>query len=234
MSKASKPQTEQEEPFGIEPGDIFCCWGTDRISRLISVKTSLGSLLRGPSGLRYAPSHVAIACPRYAPHNQQQFWVESTTLAHRKCLERQKNVRGCQVHHIPDRIRDYTGCGGHVDVYRLTPINGLTGHQVSELRQDLIGWFVRHEVGYDAASAIFSGTKLLKSMDKALPFWAPGAQSVFCSQLIAAELQALGLMNRDSPVRYNPGRLMRMLVRQGVYGRVASFRSPRDPRLDLL
>lgn len=119
-------------------------------------------------------------------------------------------------------------------MYRLTGINALTGHQVNNLRHDLLGWFVANEYEYDAASAIFSSTKILKSLDAIFPFWQQRRHSVFCSQLIAAELQSLGLMNRDNPARYNPGRLMRQLVRQGIYVRLTAFVDSSDPRLEML
>lgn len=228
------PRTRPTTDFSLLPGDIFSCFGTDRSSRFISLQTSWHSWIAGPARLRWSPSHVAIACPRYAPHNQQQYWVESCSTGHRPCLERRKAVSGCQVHHPSDRIRDYTQAGGRVDLYRLTPINRLTGHSESQMRQDLIGWFVKNEVGYDSAAAIFSGTRVVKVLEKLVQFWPSDPHAVFCSQLLAAELQSLCRMNKDNPIHYNPGRLMRLLVYQGTYSYHTTFTSPNDSRLELL
>ena len=212
-------ESSSGEEFQSRAGDIFCCWSKDAISALISVVTC--SLL-APAGLRVGPSHVAIACP-LKESNDPNVWFESTSLCQRPCLVRGRRVSGCQVHPIADRAADYLRSGGAVEVYRLTPINVLTHEAALDLARDL-RWFVDAEFEYDAASAVFSGTRILKSIDFVLPFWRARRSSVFCSQMIAAELQAEGLMNRDQPQRYSPGRLMRQLVRQGVYFRSDSLR----------
>jgi hypothetical protein len=207
------------QKFHAEPGDIFACFGADSVSRLISWQTAIPW---APSALRFGPSHVAIASQLDAIRGAELVWIESTTLTRRRCLFRGESVHGCQVHQIADRVSDYVNAGGRVDVYRLTPINRLTAGNVRELAQDL-EWYVREAYGYDAASALFSGTKLIRAVDKVFSFWTPAPHSVFCSQLLAAELQALGLMNRDNPQRFHPGRLVRQLVRQGTYSRVWRF-----------
>lgn len=211
-----------DEPLTIEPGDIFACFGADAVSRFISYETSLLSFPFAPAGLRLAPSHVAIACPRYEENSGQCFWFESTTMTHRPCLEAKRRVSGVQCHRIGDRLEDYLW-EGRVDVYRLTPINALCGHAVNDMRDDLISWFIREEVSYDVASAVFSGAVLMRSIDKLTGLMVPRFESVFCSQLIAAELMSLCRMNRDNPQRYTPGRLMRTLVSQGTYSRIRSL-----------
>lgn len=192
------------------------------MSRFISVETSLLTWPIAPSGLRYSPSHVAIACPRFFPVQDRCFWFESTTMTRRKCLESKRSVSGVQCHAIGDRLKDYLMAGA-VDVYRLTPINALCGHDVNDMRSDLISWFIREAVSYDAASAVFSGATVLRSLDKLVNWLTPRMESVFCSQLIAAELMSLCRMNRDNPQRYNPGRLLRTLVQQGTYTRIRSL-----------
>lgn len=208
--------------MNIEAGDIFACWGTDAVSRLIAIETSLLTWPFAPRGLKLSPSHVAIACPRFAPNHSRCYWFESTTLAHRECLEAGRPVCGVQVHAVGDRLQDYCG-RGRVDLYRLTPINALTGQQMRDMRSDLLEWFVRKRIGYDMAGAVFSGTRVIRSIDKITGWLTPGMESVFCSQLIAAELMSLCRMNRDNPLRYNPGRLLRTLVQQGTYSRICSF-----------
>lgn len=208
--------------FGIEPGDIFACFGADPVSQLISWKTSLLSWPFAPRGLRLSPSHVAIACPRFHPFSDHCFWFESTTLTRRECLEAGRPVSGVQVHHVGDRLTDYCH-EGRVDLYRLTPMNVLSADSILELRGDLVSWFISHGVSYDMAGAVFSATRIARTFDKFTGWMIPCHESVFCSQLIAALLMGLCRMNRDNPQRYNPGRLLRTLVQQGTYSRIRTF-----------
>lgn len=221
MNRAAESFDASDE-IVIEPGDIFACYGSDFVSRFISVETSLLTWPLAPRGLRLSPSHVAIACPRFTPAQDRCFWFESTTMTRRKCLEAGRPISGVQCHQIGDRLKDYL-IGGAVDLYRLTPINALCGHDVNDMRSDLISWFIREAVSYDAASAVFSGATVLRTIDKLTGLLTPRMESVFCSQLIAAELMSLCRMNRDNPQRYNPGRLLRTLVQQGTYTRIRSF-----------
>lgn len=223
MIRAADISTEMiPEPLQIQPGDIFACWAPDLLSRFISIETSLFTWPLSPKGLRLGPSHVAIACPRFPPHHSRCWWIESTTMTRHACIESGKPVSGVQVHPVHLRLQDYLETG-RVDLYRLTPINALTPDQIRDMRNDLISWFVRKGISYDAAGAVFSGTRLIRSIDKVTGFLQPRFESVFCSQLIAAELMSLCRMNRDNPVRYNPGRLLRTLVHQGTYTRVRSL-----------
>lgn len=221
MNRSAEIADASEEVV-IEPGDIFACYGSDFVSRFISLETSAFTWLTAPRGLKVSPSHVAIACPRFTPHSDRCFWFESTTLTNRRCLEAGRKVSGVQCHPIGARMKDYLR-GGRVDVYRLTPINALSGHAVNDMRADLISWFIREAVSYDAAAAVFSGATLIRSIDKLTGWMTPRMESVFCSQLIAAELMSLCRMNRDNPQRYNPGRLLRTVVQQGTYSRVMSL-----------
>jgi hypothetical protein len=204
-----------------EAGDIYACWGSDVVSRGISLETSLLSFLTGPSGLRWSPSHVAIA----AHHNSELRWYESTTMASRECLSACRRVAGAQVHSVRDRLRDYViAAAGRVDVYRLTAIDMLEFDEermLAEMMSTFVGDLIekRDPVRYDSGGAIFSGTRFVKW----LPFSRADLNSVFCSELIAAVLQRLCRMNRDNPARYNPGMLLRRLVRQGTYARLCSF-----------
>jgi hypothetical protein len=206
-----------------QAGDIFACFGVDSISRVISWQTAVPW---APAGLRRGPSHVAIASQCVDLRDRGLVWIESTSLSRRPCLVRGERVMGCQVHTIEERVSDYVEAGGRVDLYRLTPINTLGADAVRELAQDL-SWYVQQRYQYDTGSAIFSGTHLLRLADKAFSFWLPSPHSVFCSQLLAAQLQSLGLMNRDNPQRFNPGRLLRQLVAQGVYYRHSSLEGKR-------
>ncbi len=214
-----------------QPGDLFACWGRDLVSRFISLETS--SLI-GPRAMRFAPSHVAIACPRWFPkHHQELFWWESTTMTARHCLEAEKPVSGCQVHRIRERLQDYVVSGGSVQVYRLTEFDSLAAHEVTQLRA-LLGNCVgdsedpyKSPVTYDTAGALCSGTRIVRR----LTFWRNQLDTLFCSELLSAVLQRLGRMNRENPSEYNPGTLMRQLIAQGTYAMHTEFTCPEDWRL---
>jgi hypothetical protein len=205
-----------------EPGDVFACWGSDWISRGISLPTS--SLI-GPRGVRWAPSHVAIACPRWYPHHERCFWWESTSLTDRTCLESGKEVSGVQVHEISGRLHDYVNPGGRVSVYRLTKFDVLTSPEVSELRKFLGDCLAENaeteSVPYDTKGALISGTRLIRR----ITLWRNQLDTLFCSELLAAALQRLGLMCRENPSWFTPARLMRRLLIQGTYHLHTEFRS---------
>lgn len=208
--------------LNVEPGDIFACWGTDWISRGISLETSLVSWATGPNRLRWSPAHVAVASRR--PGKCGSFWFESTTLSPRECLESGESVHGVQVHRVSDRIQDYVSSGGAVEQYRLTDIDHLDAAEVVRLQtmlMDYVGNDRLEPVGYDTAGALFSGLRVLPR----LPFSRSNLDTVFCSELIAALLQRLCRMNRVNPSRFNPGHLLRQLVRQGTYGFLRRFDS---------
>lgn len=204
--------------LSFQPGDIFACWGTDSVSRLISVATSS---LRGP--IRYAPSHVAMACPWQRDHPASCHWYESTTLTGRHCLSALRQVSGAQVHEVRDRIADYVARGGCVRVFRLTPIDALDPEDVCHLRAmlgEFLGSGADSPIGYDSAGAVLSGTRVMKR----LTIWHNNLDKLFCSELIAAVLQRLCRMNRRDPAWFNPGRLLRELMRQGSYYHADTFR----------
>ena len=121
-----------------------------------------------------------------------------------------------QVHHADLRIHDYISIGGAVAQYRLTEIDRLNPDEAATLTRILMAQVGNHDspaVGYDTAGAAFSGLRILPR----LPLSRANLDTVFCSELIAAVLQRLCRMNRNNPARYNPGLLMRQLVRQGTY-----------------
>lgn len=207
-------------PHSLLPGDIAACYGVDWTSRLISAGTSS---LVGPHELCWPPSHVAICCR----NDDETIWVESTSLCHRACLFRRMPVSGVQAHRPYDRIADYVRSGGRVDLYRLTEINRFSKSESCLLSRLLIDHFIKKHIRYDMSGAVLSGTRAFQ-----LTRLFPGAdlQRLFCSELIAAVLMRLGRMNHANPTRFNPGRLLRHLVRTGKYHRAGSFeRSPACP-----
>lgn len=189
------------------PGDIAACYGADWTSRLISWGTASQF---APQRLRIGPSHVALLCE----HAGGMTWVESTTLCPSPCLIRGTPVSGAQAHRPRDRVQDYLEHGGHVDLYRLTPINRLEQAESQLLSRMLIDHFVMRNSRYDLEGAILSGTRAFQ-----LTRLFPGAnlEELFCSELVAAVMMRLNRLNHSNPTRFNPARLLRQLVRSGKY-----------------
>lgn len=195
--------------------DLLACYGSSWTGRMISFGTA--SLL-APQRLRLGPSHIAIICR----HHGSPVWVESTTLSPHPCVILNRPVNGVQAHLPELRIQDYTQAGGHVDLYRLSPIDHLGDEESKLLSRILIQHFIGKEVTYDMGGALLSGTRLFKRT-RLLP--SADMNELFCSELVAAVLMRLNRMNRDNPTRYNPACLLRQLVREGTFQFEREFRS---------
>lgn len=202
----------------FEPLDIVACYGTDPTSRAISWLTASPF---GPRRLRRGPSHVAVIC------HVDGFpsWIESTTFCRHRCLVRGTRVAGCQVHPAELRIQDYVSSGGHVDLYRLSPVDKLSSAESLLLSRILIRHFVGRSVTYDVGGALLSGTRLFRHT-RLLP--SADLNQLFCSELAAKVLMRLGRLNRDNPTKYNPSTLLRQLVREGTmqFERTFSSKEP--------
>lgn len=199
----------------FEPLDIAACYGTDPTSRAISWLTASPF---SPRRLRRGPSHVAVIC------HVDGFpsWIESTTFCRHRCLVRGTRVTGCQVHPAELRIQDYVSSGGHVDLYRLSPVDRLSSSEAQLLSRILIRHFVGRSVTYDMGGALLSGTRVFKHT-RLLP--SADLNQLFCSELAAKVLMRLGRLNRDNPTKYNPSTLLRQLVHEGTMQFERSFSS---------
>ena len=192
--------------FEFQPLDIAACYGSGLTARAISYGTA--SLL-APKHLRIGPSHVAVLCEFHG----RMVWVESTTLCPHPCVILNRQVSGCQAHLPEIRIHDYVTADGHVDLYRLTPIDRLSQPESQLLTRILVRHFIGRQVTYDVGGALLSGTRLFKRT-RLLP--KADLNELFCSELAAKVLMRLGRLNRSNPTRYNPACLLRELVRQGT------------------
>ncbi len=187
--------------------DLLACYSPSWTGRVISYGTA--SLL-APQRLRIGPSHIAVICQfRGSP-----VWVESTTLSPHPCVILRRPVNGVQAHLPQLRIQDYVSEGGHVDLYRLSPIDRLGSEESLLLSRILIQHFIGKEITYDMGGALLSGTRFFKRT-RLLP--RADMNELFCSELVAAVLMRLNRMNRDNPTRYNPACLLRQLVREGTF-----------------
>jgi hypothetical protein len=205
--------------------DIVACWGTDRVSRLISAGTS--SLLGRP---RWSPSHVAILA-RLNPYLPAKMaWFESTTLCPHECLLQQRVTSGMQVHWPEERIRDYCSQGGRVELYRLSPCWQLCTSEEKLLSRILTDHMVLRGVHYDMAGAILSGTRIMSRVGL-LP--AAAKEHVFCSAVAYFCGARFGRLPVNNPAAWNPGRFLRYALWTGVWRHERRLSIDDLPRLRL-
>lgn len=181
-------------------GDIIAFYGQDWRSRIIEAVTA-------------GPSHVGIVCewPMPATHGGYEIelvLIEATTMCERPCLIQGQRVNGVQAQWPRDRIADYDG---HAKLFRLQEHRRLNEAKLDDLT-DVASLFIGKP--YDYRGALWSGTKILKYLP-GLPYSDLG--SMFCSEMIATCLQTLGLLCVTNAGRFDPGSLVRTLVKSGVY-----------------
>lgn len=201
---------EATSTCAIAPGDLAACYGPDPIGRVISYATaSLVPPMLGPSHVAFITDHC---------QHGRRIWVESTTVCPRPCIVNGTYHAGAQAHDPLDRIRDYVEAGGRVDMYQPTDLRDFTLHELNRIREILLDQFVANQIRYDLRGAMISGTRILRFL--------PGddVERLFCSELIAAMLAALGRLNNGVAGRYSPHRLIKELVRTGVYQFSHSYR----------
>lgn len=193
-------------PDDWKPGDLLACYGEDGLSKAISWGT--GSLTQRPF---LGPSHVAmiVAHPGLGP-----VWFESTSLSKQACLFRKASVAGVQVHCPIERVCEYTLNHGAVDIYRLSPLDQLTEEESRLLTELVFHELLPKEARYDPRGALRSGTRLWQ-LSRLFPN--ADMQSLFCSEIVAKLLMRLNRLAHDNPSRYNPGRVLRELLRCGIY-----------------
>lgn len=198
-----------------QSGDILAFHGTDVLSRAIKLKTSYPLDLWSCFD---APSHVGIVI--WSEETNRYVLAESTTLCKHSCLFRKQLVSGAQAHLPQERIDDYRTRGGKVDHFRLVGINQLGGQELLKLQHYLIDYFVRRGVTYDYKGAAISGT-LLATCRR----WLPKAdlESLFCSEMIAAVLMRIGMLNNDNPTFFSPGRLIKRLTKLGKIRKIRTI-----------
>jgi hypothetical protein len=190
-------------------GDILACFGTGW-ARAISLRTSS---LTGPRRLRFGPSHVGIIL------GDSRKLVEATSLCDEPCDFAGRRVSGVQLHDPMRRVEQYTAAGGRVDVYRLSHFWRF-GFGESVDAWELCRELLQAGTVYDFLGAGLSGTRFFQ-LSRLFP--AADLSTVFCSELVAALLMRLGRLPIGNATRFNPGRLMRALVKSGVYRFHRSF-----------
>jgi len=207
---------------GYEPqaGDVVACWGRDFASLWISFWTSILFWPFAPRGLRWSPSHVAIIADGFQ-ERPELLWYESTTMCAHHCLFDGRPRSGVQVHRIATRVDDYKQAGGRVEVYRLTPGHRLSRRKRQQLRDFLVE-YLENDTQYDMRGALGSGLQIFYRLPVTRLILAAVCRGadLFCSDLVARLQMRLELLKefRDTD-EINPGGLMRLNVREGLYQR---------------
>lgn len=89
-----------------------------------------------------------------------------------------------------------------------------------ELSRLLINDLVCHEIDYDTRGALLSRSHILQHLSC---FVGDPVTTLFCSEMIAVALQKHGrLCTSSHPGKFHPAKLLRWLVRRGIYARVAA------------
>lgn len=197
----------------------MACWGTDRVSRVISIGTFR---VLAPSGLRYGPSHVAMVAKHW---KLGPLWCESSTLSKQPCELRGERVDGCQAHPIDRRVIEIADAGGRVEVYRLAPIFELDTHESGLLADIVFRHLIDKGIRYDWPHVLLAGTRVIKRT-ALMP--SESRDAVFCSEMVAAILMRLGRLCVGNPTKYSPADLLRELVNSGTYYRAYEDLRPVD------
>jgi len=196
----------------LEIGDILACYGTDLVSRIISAATC--SPCQRPF---YGPSHLA-TITRF---QDRHVWSESTSLGRLPCQYRGIIVAGVQIHDPGERIAEYLQHGGYVEIYRLTKYWKFSPLEAAAFSQIFTEQFLSVPHLYDYSGAVLSGSRCYQ-LSKCFP--AANLESLFCSELVAALLQRLQRLPLSNPTRWNPSRLLRQLIADGIYSRHTTAR----------
>jgi hypothetical protein len=189
------------------PGDLLCCYGRDAVSRLIRWRTCWPI---DPWSRWNPPSHVGIIGLR----DRQAVLYESTSLGKRPCLHRGYPVRGVQAQPVQQRVDDYLQAGGYVELYRPQGLHQFRLQDIVRL-DEAVKHFLGRGAAYDYRGAFLSGMRL-----PWLARLSTCTKRLFCSEFVAACLMHVGRLNLQTPGFYSPGRLLRELVRLGIYERV--------------
>ena len=191
----------------FKPGGIIGVSGKCAMSRAIQIGTlSLPNI--GPLG-RWGwagTSHVGIVCPVFG----EMIVYESTSFSRSPCVRTgRENPLGVQAHYISDIVE----ADGDVRYYPLE--RELYTHEVDRLSEFLESCLGR---GYDTAGAGKTAGGLVSYFISKM-FGKDRPEVMFCSELNAAALRAVGVLQTHNPAAWNPNFLIRFLYKEGVIGK---------------
>ncbi len=147
---------------------------------------------------RWGISHVGII----AKYKGELLLFESTTFDSLPCVIQGKCFSGVQAHRLMDVLEVYAG---RVWAYPLTrPLYPFEDTRLSE--------FLRGKIAtpYDTEGALESAGWLSRALH------GEDLHELFCSELVAAALNEIGLLPTGNASGWTPNRLVRRLVREEV------------------
>lgn len=180
----------------LKSGDVICFSGRGFVSDAINLAT-FGIPRRGIS-------HVGII----STYNGDQLLYESTSFGRPPCYWTGRKISGFQAHRMVD-VLDFADCPVWVLPLR-RPLYNDESDRLANFLDGRIG-FPYDRLG--AARSAGFAFRLLESM-----LHREDLSSVFCSEVVAAALSYIGVLNITSAGKYNPNALCRTLRRRGICG----------------
>lgn len=178
-------------------GDIVGCTSNGWVSGVINVGT-----FAAPG---HGVSHVGII----SLYGAEPLVYESTTFGRPPCILQAREVRGAQAHKLDDWLKF-----GMDKVWHYPMRRELYEDEALRLR-----YILDRTLGtpYDLVGALRSGGFLSRMWHSVLH--KEDLASVFCSEFVAQALVEVGVLQTANASSWNPNRLCRTLVKNGVCGR---------------
>lgn len=140
-------------------------------------------------------SHVGII----GEFEGKQLLFESTTLSNIPCVIQGEPFKGVQAVRLADRILSYNGKAWHYPVYR--PLFGAEADRLNDFLIEKVG------TPYDMTGGMRSAGVGLSWLEAKLRD--EDLNLIFCSELVAAAYNLIGLIRTESASRWNPNRFIR-------------------------
>lgn len=168
-------------------GDIVAFSGFGRTSVIVNLVTY---------GIPYwSASHVGII----GEHGGEQLLFESTTLSNIPCVIQERSFQGVQAVHLEDRVLSYDGRAWLYPIYR--PLFGFEADRLNEFLHQQVG------VPYDMVGGMRSAGVGLSWIESRLR--GEDLELLFCSELVAAAHNLIGLLQTENSSRWSPNKLIR-------------------------
>jgi hypothetical protein len=177
----------KESVMNIKTGDIISFSGFGRKSVIVNLVTY---------GLPYwSASHVGII----GEYKGTQLLFESTTLSNIPCQIQGHSYKGVQAVLLGDRVKSYNGRCSHYGIYR--PLFGFEEERLNKFLISKIG------VPYDMVGGMRSAGAGVSWIESKLR--GEDLSLIFCSELVAAAHNLIGLLRTENASRWNPNKLIR-------------------------
>lgn len=173
--------------ISYKTGDIIAFSGFGRKSVIVNLVTY---------GVPFwSASHVGVI----GEYKGERLLFESTTLSNIPCVVQKRPHKGVQAVHLEDRILSYDGRAWLYSTYR--PLFGFEADRLNE--------FLINKVGtpYDMVGGMRSAGVGLSWIESKLR--GEDLSLLFCSELVAAAHNLIGLLRTENASRWNPNKLIR-------------------------